>query len=105
MITDYRPLYSIIFLTAYGLFVALLDTFLPRKRPAVLGWLAAIGAAVALGLDSTAPDAPHSVPLLVFDGFSRSFNAVFLVTLLIVSIGSNPVEPRMRFSGGYYALL
>jgi NADH-quinone oxidoreductase subunit N len=105
MITDYRPLYSIIFLTGFGLFVALLDTFLPRNRPAVLGWLTAIGAAVALGLDFTAPDAPHSVQLLVFDGFSRSFNAVFLVTLIIVSIGSNAVEPRMRFAGEYYALL
>lgn len=105
MITDYRPLYSYAFLVLLGLFVALLDTFLSRKRAPLLGWLTAIGALIALVLDWHGGDSAPWQGLVVFDSFSRAFNAVFLLTLAVVAIGSAAVEGRMRFAGEYYALM
>jgi NADH-quinone oxidoreductase subunit N len=105
MITDYRPLYSYAFLVLLGLFVALLDTFLSRKRAPLLGWLTAAGALVALGLDGRGGDSAPWQGLVVFDSFSRAFNAVFLLTLAVVAVGSAAVEGRMRFAGEYYALM
>ena len=75
MVLDYRPLYAIVLLTCLGLFIALLDTFLPRKRPAILGWMAAGGTLAALALDWTAPNSSPWQGILLFDSFSIIFLA------------------------------
>jgi NADH-quinone oxidoreductase subunit N len=105
VITDYHPLYSYALLTVLGLLVAVLDAFLPRKRTPYLGWLTAAGAIAALALDWRAQDSAPWQGLVVFDGFSRAFNAVFLVTLAVVAIGSAAEERKMAFAGEYYALM
>src|SRR5579872_6466367 len=104
MITDYSPLYSYFLLTGLGLLVALLDAFLPR-RAAFLGWLTALGALGALVLDGRAPDSAPWGGLVRFDAFSRGFDAVFLVTLVVVAVGSASEERGMAFAGEYYALM
>ncbi len=113
-ISDYRPLYPYFVLTALGLLVALLDAFLspPKIEPGRasrccgwLGWLTAIGALAALALDWIAPNLKPWQGLLIFDGFTRAFDTVFLLALAIVAIGSAGPEMRMRFAGEYYALL
>jgi NADH-quinone oxidoreductase subunit N len=105
MITDYTPLYSYALLTVLGLAVALLDAFSERKKTPYLGWLTGIGAIAALALDWRAPNSAPWQGLVVFDGFSRAFNAVFLVTLAVVAIGSVAEERRMKYAGEYYALM
>lgn len=105
MTYDLRPLYPIILLTALGLFIAVLDTFLPRKRPAVLGWLTAAGVLAALYVDWIGPNASPWQGMLNFDGFSRAFNAVFLLSLVVVCIAGAAEEGKMRFAGEFYALL
>lgn len=118
MINDYRPLYPHILLTALALAVALLDAFskrallqgtdestLPRSRASHLGWLTACGALAALVLDWAAPDSRPWQGILVFDGFARAFDTVFLATLALVAAASAGSESRMRFAGEFYCLL
>src|SRR5437879_3897597 len=105
MVPDSRPLFAIVTLTCLGLFIALLDTFLPKKRTSFLGWLAAAGSLAALAMDWTASNSSPWNGILLFDSFSRSFNAIFLVSLAVVCIASAGQEGRMRFAGEYYALL
>jgi NADH-quinone oxidoreductase subunit N len=105
MITDYSPLYSYILLTGVAMLVALLDTFRIRRRACCLGLLTALAAVIALALDATAADSAPWKGLMVFGAFSRAFDAVFLVTLAVVAIGSAAEERRMKFAGEYYALL
>src|SRR5438552_891999 len=103
MITDYRPLYPYILLTALGLGAALLDAFTKRRGAAYLGWLTAAGAIMALWLNWIAPYGRPWHGIVVFDSFSRAFNAVFLLALALVAIGSVAEEARMKFAGEYYA--
>ncbi len=105
MISDYRPLYPYIILTLLGVGVALLDTFTGRRRAPVFGWITATGALAALALDWAGPVARPWRGALLFDGYSRAFDTVFLAALAVVAIGSAGEERRMRFVGEYYALL
>lgn len=104
-ITDYRPLASYAVLAALGLGVILIDTLIKKDHRAVVCWITAIGAAVALGLEWTAPDGSPWQGILIFDAFSRAFNAVFLLTLILVCVGSAAEEPKMRFAGEYCGLM
>lgn len=105
MITDYQPLYSYMLLTLLAMVVVLLDTIPKLRGTAYLGWLTALGALVALALDTVAPNSAPWEGMLRFDGYSRAFNAVFLVTLAIVAVSSAAEEKRLGFAGEYYALL
>src|SRR5262245_48378367 len=105
MLTDYRPLHSYVILTAFGVAVALIDAFWRGRKEPVIGWIAGIGAIAALFVDATCHDARLWDGIVIFDGFSRTFNAVFLVTLALVCIASVSHELRMKFAGEYYALL
>src|SRR5205823_204926 len=87
------------------LFVAILDTILPKKRPAILGWMTAVGVLAALYIDWTGPDSSPWKGIVIFDGFSRAFNAVFLLSLAVVCIGAAGEEGKMKFAGEFYALL
>lgn len=104
-ITDYRPLYPYLLLTLLGLFVAVYDAMMGRRQARALGYITAVGAGIAIWLDWMAPASKPWEDALVFDRFSQTFDAVFLVTLIIVAVGSAAVEGRMRFAGEYYALL
>lgn len=100
-------------LTALGILLALIDAFRTPtlKRggqggvSSILGWLAALGAVVALIVDWGGPDAGPWNGAVVFDGFSRGFDTAFLISLAVVCIGSAGREGRMAFAGEYYALL
>jgi NADH-quinone oxidoreductase subunit N len=105
MITDYRPLYPYMLLTALGALLALLDAFTRKRRESILGWIAAFGALVALALDWGGTNASPWNGVVVFDGFSRAFDTVFLLSLAVVCIGSAGREERMAFAGEFYALL
>jgi NADH-quinone oxidoreductase subunit N len=107
MITDYRPLIPYIILTVVGLLIALLDAADTRQRrlQGWLGWLTAAGAIAALALDWRAPQSAPWQGIVLFDGFTRAFDALFLTALAIVAVGSAAVERKMRFAGEYYALL
>jgi len=92
-------------LTAVGVLLALMDAFLPKRRESILGWVAGLGALVTLALDwGGAVSSPWN-GILVFDGFTRAFDTVFLLSLAVVCVGSAGREERMAFAGEYYALL
>src|SRR5207249_4658230 len=76
-----------------------------KRRSGWIGWIAMLGALAALSLDWTAADSRPWSGIVVFDGFSRAFNVVFLLALAVVCIGSVHREERMAFAGEYYALL
>lgn len=104
-------------LTLFGLAVAILDTVRARSETvhtstlphfhtrAWLGYLTAAGALAALALDWVSPSGPMWNGILLFDGFTRTFDTVFLVTLALVAVAGVALEPRMRFGGEFYALL
>lgn len=104
-IDTYQPLYSYLLLVALSIVVALLGTYKEFRATASTGWLTALGALAALALDWAGPDSAPWQGLVRFDGFSRAFNAVFLLTLAIVAIGSVAEERKMAFAGEYYSLL
>lgn len=104
-IDTYQPLIPYMLLVILALTVAILDTVPAIHRASILGWLTASAALVVLALDATAPYSAPWQGILRFDGYSRAFNAVFLVTLAVVCIASVSEEKRLGFSGEYYALL
>jgi NADH-quinone oxidoreductase subunit N len=105
MIPTYQPLVPYMLLVLLAVAVALLDTLPAVRRSAWLGWLTALGALAALGLDFMGPVSAPWQGMLRFDGYSRAFDAVFLLTLAIVAIGSTAEERKLGFAGEYYALL
>jgi NADH-quinone oxidoreductase subunit N len=102
---DYRPLAPILLLTALGVTLALLDAFTPKRKGSILGWLAGLGALVTLIVDWGGANANPWDGQLVFDGFTRAFDTVFLLSLAVVCVGSAGREERMAFAGEFYALL
>lgn len=104
-ISDYRPLYPYLLLVVLSVSVALLGTFPGFRRAGATGWLTAFGALTALALDQIEAVSAPWEGLIRFDGFSHAFNAVFLLTLAIVAVGSVAEERKMTFAGEYYALL
>ena len=105
MIQDFRPLYPSVLLTILGIAVILIDAFVPRRKPGLLGWLTAGVVLAALGLDWIAPNAKPWNGLVAFDSFSRGFDTIFLLSLALVAAASAAVENRMKFVGEYYGLL
>lgn len=105
MIPTYQPLLPYAILTALAVVVVLLDTLPAVRRSAWLGWLTALGALAALALDALGPESAPWQGMLRFDGYARAFNAVFLLTLAVVAVGSTAEERKMGFAGEYYALL
>src|SRR5437016_1765578 len=86
-ILDYQPLYSYLLLTALAIVVAMLGTAPAVRRTSFAGWLTALGAIAALALDQSSTDSAPWEGMIRFDGFSRAFNIVFLITLALVAIG------------------
>ncbi len=105
MPNDYSSLHPIILLTVLALFIIMLDIFLPKKKPAFLGWLVAIGGLIILLIDWHSPDAKLWYGLVNFTSYSRAFDTIFLLTLITVSIASVAEEGAMSFRGEYYGLL
>ena len=104
-ISNYQPIYPYLILVVLAVKVAWLGTVPRFRAAAVSGWITALGALVALAFDWRAPVSAPWEGLVRFDGFAHAFNAVFLVTLAIVAIGSVAEERKMAFAGEYYALL
>jgi NADH-quinone oxidoreductase subunit N len=104
-IHDYHPLYSYLLLVTLAFVVAVLGTVPALRRVAFGGWLTAFAALAALALDQATSDSSPWQGMIRFDGFSRTFNIVFLITLAVVAIGSAAEERKMAFAGEYYALL
>ncbi|HLV79430.1 MAG TPA: NADH-quinone oxidoreductase subunit N, partial [Chthonomonadaceae bacterium] len=104
-IDNYQPIYPYLLLVVLAVAVALLGTYRAFRATAAAGWVTALGALAALALAWQAPDSAPWQGMVRFDGFARAFNAVFLVTLAIVAIGSVAEERKMAFAGEYYALL
>lgn len=102
---DYRPLAPMLLLTALGVLLALMDAFTPKRRGSILGWVAGLGALVALALDWGGPSLNPWSGVVVFDGFTRAFDTVFLLSLAVICVGSAGREERMAFAGEFYALL
>jgi NADH-quinone oxidoreductase subunit N len=105
MISNYQPLYPYLLLVLLALALPLLDTFPASRRVAWLGWATALGALVALALAWMGSDSAPWQGMLRFDSYARAFNAIFLLTLAIVAVGSVAEERKMGFAGEYYALL
>jgi len=105
MIGDFHPFLPYIVLLVVALAVTLLDTFENVRGRSWMGWLTALGAIVAMALDQMGSDSAPWQGMIRFDGYARAFNAVFLVTLAIVAIGSAAEERKTGFAGEYYALL
>jgi NADH-quinone oxidoreductase subunit N len=104
-IQNYQPLNSYLVLVTLAIVVAVLGTVPAFRKSAAAGWLTAFGALVALCLDQSMRESSPWQGMVRFDGFSRAFNVVFLITLAIVAVASVAEERKMAFAGEYYSLL
>lgn len=105
MIDSYRIFAPYLLLVVLALGVALLHTVPAARKPGLFGWVTALGALLALWLDATGPLAAPWNGFFRFDAYARAFDAIFLLTLAVVAIGSAAEEHKMPFAGEYYALL
>lgn len=103
--TELQALTPHLALVGLGVLVIALDLLQVRRRLCCLGAITALGAALVLILDWRGPTASLWQGLAATDGFSKAFDAVFLISLAIVAIGSAGSERRSIYAGEYFGVL
>lgn len=103
--SDWRALTPHIALVLLGLIVIAFDFSFRMRRRYCLGALTALGALGVIVLDWLGSPRVLWGGLLAVDGFSRTFDTVFLVSLAIVAMASADRERCLICAGEYFGVL
>ena len=102
---ELRALAPHLALVALGVLVIALDLLHVRRKACCLGIVTAVGALGVLALDWLSPETSLWNGLAVTDAFSKAFNAIFLIALALVALGSSESERKSVYAGEYFGIL